>query len=103
MGVRDDGFDGVNNFKSLLCKAACPFVVLGVLQILADGDLIEHRAVSDGADHAEEVVPVLRVTVWAEAAVVVVGEDGFAIGARDLAGKCGSEIGACEAGLDDFC
>ena len=73
-------------------QAAGPFIVLGILEVFAEGMGIQHRTMGDAADHAEEMFPTGGFAVGAEALVEAVGKNRLAIRAGDLAGKSSSEF-----------
>ena len=89
VAVHGDGIRNVGDFEALLDAPAGVFVVFGELEVLAEAAALPDIAADAAADHAEEVVPRGGFAVRAEAAVVVVREDGETVRAGDLAGEGG--------------
>ncbi|MEI8078798.1 MAG: ABC transporter ATP-binding protein [bacterium] len=98
MGMHDHRLAREENLEAMLGEAAGPFVILGILEILADGDLIDNGSMGDATDHAEKMIPVLGFPLGTEAAVIVMGKDSLAIRPWNLPGKRRAKLGICQAG-----
>lgn len=92
VAVHGDGVGDVANGVALGAAPAGVFVVLRVLEVFAEAAFFPDVAAEAAADHAEKVIPPGGLALGAEAAVVVAGEDGLAVGPRDLAAEAGGDL-----------
>lgn len=92
VAVHGDGVGHVANGVALGAAPAGVFVVLRVLQVLTEAAFFPNIAAEAAANHAEKVIPPGGLALGAEAAVVVAGEDGLAVGPRDLAAEAGGDV-----------
>src|SRR5438094_7954120 len=87
MRVHHHRFRAINHTITFGAAPARVFVILGILQLVQKAAPGPNVLTQAAADHAEKMLPLVGLAVFAEAPLIVMGIDSPAVRTRNLAAK----------------